>query len=89
MTADMVTSIGRETVEVILLLSAPVLITGMVIGLAVSVFQAVTQIQESTLAFVPKIIGILVAALVFSSWMMDLIISYTSRIIINIPSYIG
>lgn len=65
MTPEFVTAIGKETIEVILLVSAPVLIAGMVVGLIISVFQAVTQIQEMTLTFVPKII---VVFLVLLGW---------------------
>ena len=63
MTPEFVTAIGKETIEVILMVSAPVLIAGMVVGLLISVFQAVTQIQEMTLTFVPKIIVVFLVLL--------------------------
>lgn len=88
MTPEMVTAIGRETVEVILLVSAPVLLAGMVVGLIVSVFQAVTQIQEMTLSFVPKLIVVFVVLIGLSPWLMEVMITYTSGIFTNIPNYI-
>ncbi|MBI5643107.1 MAG: flagellar biosynthesis protein FliQ [Deltaproteobacteria bacterium] len=88
MTPEFVTTIGKETIQVILMVSAPVLIAGMAVGLAVSIFQAVTQIQEMTLTFVPKIIVVFVVLLALSPWMMQIMISYTSHIFTNIPNYV-
>lgn len=88
MTPEFVTAIGKETIEVILLVSAPVLIAGMVVGLLISVFQAVTQIQEMTLTFVPKIIVVFLVLLGLAPWMMEIMIKYTSNIFLNIPNYI-
>ena len=82
------TAIGKETIEVILMVSAPVLIAGMVVGLIISVFQAVTQIQEMTLTFVPKIIVVFLVLLALAPWMMQIMIKYTSGIFTNIPNYI-
>lgn len=88
MTPELVTSIGKDTIEVILMISAPLLICGMAVGLIISILQAVTQIQEMTLAFVPKLIVVLLAIIAFSPWMMDVMIKYTGRIFTNIPAYI-
>ena len=88
MTPEFVTGMAKETIEVILMISAPVLIAGMIVGLAVSVFQAVTQIQEMTLAFVPKIIVVFIVLLALSPWMMEIMLNYTSRIFTEIPNYI-
>lgn len=88
MTPEFVTSIGRQTIEVILVISAPVLIVGMVVGLAVSIFQAVTQIQEMTLTFVPKIIAVFLVLLALSGWIMQKMIGFTTEIFTNIPNYI-
>lgn len=88
MTPEFVTSIGKETIEVILMVSAPVLIAGMVVGLIISIFQAVTQIQEMTLTFVPKIIVVFLVLLGLAPWMMELMIKFTSDIFINIPNYV-
>ena len=88
MTPEFVTCIGKETIQVILLVSAPVLIAGMVVGLLISVFQAVTQIQEMTLTFVPKIIVVFLVLLGLAPWMMEIMIKYTSNIFLNIPNYV-
>lgn len=88
MTPEFVTSIARDTIEVVLLLSVPVLVAGMLVGLIVSVFQAVTQIQEMTLAFVPKIIVVFLVLLLLSPWMMGVMLKFTSQIFTNIPVYI-
>jgi flagellar biosynthetic protein FliQ len=88
MTPEMVTSIGKETIEVILLVSAPVLLAGMVVGLLISIFQAVTQIQEMTLSFVPKLIIVFLVLVGLSPWMMEVMLKFTSQIFLNIPTYI-
>ena len=88
MTPEFVTSIGTQTIEVILVVSAPILLIGMIVGLAVSIFQAVTQIQEMTLTFVPKIIAVFIALLALSGWIMQKMIAYTTGILVNIPNYI-
>lgn len=88
MTPEFVTAIGKETIEVILMISAPVLIAGMVVGLLISVLQAVTQIQEMTLSFVPKIIVVFLVLLGLAPWMMEIMIKYTSNIFMNIPNYV-
>lgn len=89
MTPEFVTTIGKETIEVLLILSVPLLLAGMVVGLLVSIFQAVTQIQESTLSFVPKIIATFLAILALLPWMLQVMMSFTSRLITNIPNMIG
>ncbi len=88
MSPDLITSIGKDTIIVILMIATPILVCGMVVGLAVSIFQAVTQIQEMTLTFVPKIIVVLVAVLVFAPWMLQVYIDYTTNLIESIPIYI-
>ncbi len=88
MTPEFVTGIGKETIEVILMVSAPVLIVGMVVGLVISVIQAVTQIQEMTLSFVPKIIAVFLVLLALAPWMMEVMMKYTSNIFTNIPNYV-
>lgn len=88
MTPEFVTTIGKEMITVILMVSAPILICGMAVGLAVSIFQAVTQIQEMTLTFVPKIIVVLLVMLAFAPWMMEIIINYTSNLFESLPLYI-
>lgn len=88
MTPDFVLNLAKEAIEVTLLLSLPILGIGMVVGLAVSIFQAVTQIQEMTLTFVPKILAVMLALLIFFPWMMDTIVTFTHGLIVNIPNYV-
>jgi flagellar biosynthetic protein FliQ len=88
MSPDLVTTIGKETIIVILLIASPILFCGMAVGLVVSVFQAVTQIQEMTLTFVPKIIVVMAAILAFAPWMLRIYIEYTTELIKSIPIYI-
>ncbi len=73
----------------VLLISAPMLGLGLLVGLAVSVFQATTSIQEQTLAFIPKIVAVFVAILVFGPWMLRLMVEYVTNIFVNLPYYIG
>lgn len=80
--------LGVETFKIALLLSMPMLLTGLIAGLAISIFQAVTQINESTLSFVPKIILTIVVAIFTMPWMMNMMIEFTSRMIEMIPSFV-
>jgi flagellar biosynthetic protein FliQ len=89
MNPDMVLSITTKTLEVALLIAAPMLIFGLVAGLIVSIFQAVTQIQEMTLTFIPKILAVILAMVIFFPWMMDVMISFTVGLFTNLNSYIG
>ncbi|MBI5893161.1 MAG: flagellar biosynthesis protein FliQ [Deltaproteobacteria bacterium] len=88
MTPEFVTTMGKEAMEVTLLVSAPMLGVAIVVGLAVSIFQAVTQIQEMTLTFVPKIVAVFVALLLFFPWMLQIMLNFTNQIFVNIPNYI-
>ncbi|HBG46119.1 MAG TPA: flagellar biosynthetic protein FliQ [Deltaproteobacteria bacterium] len=88
MTPEFVTSIGRETVEVVIMVSAPILLVGMAVGLVISILQAVTQIQEMTLSFVPKLIAVFIALIALAPWMMEVMLKFTSDIFTNIPNYI-
>ena len=88
MTQDMVVGLARNAVELTLMISLPMLGLGLIVGLAVSIFQAVTQIQEMTLTFVPKIIAVLIGLLVAFPWMMNKMVDYTRDIILNIPLFI-
>ena len=72
-----------------LLVSAPMLGLGLAVGLLVSVFQATTSIQEATLAFIPKIIAVFVAILIFGPWMLSILVEYFTNIFVNLPLYIG
>jgi flagellar biosynthetic protein FliQ len=88
MSPDLVTQLARDAIEVTLYLSLPILGIGLIVGLLVSLFQAVTQIQEVTLVFVPKIVVVLVSLLFLSPWMMQKMMHYTEQLIINLPQYV-
>ncbi len=81
-------ALGVETFKIALLLALPGLLTGMLLGLAVSIFQAVTSIQELTLTFIPKILAVFLSVLLFFPWLMQLMITFTSKVLINFPEYI-
>ena len=80
--------IARDAIEITLYLALPILGVGLVVGLLVSLFQAVTQIQEATLVFVPKLVVVLLVLLFLSPWMMRKMLSYTEQIIVNLPQYV-
>lgn len=84
MTMDQAVDVVRESLTIMLLLSAPVLGAAMVIGLLVSVFQAVTQIQEQTLSFVPKIVGMGVVAILVTPWIATVIAEFSKRMLSGI-----
>ena len=89
MSGDLVIQIGQEALMVVLLVSAPMLGLGLTVGLMVSVFQATTSIQEQTLAFIPKIIAVFVAVLIFGPWMLRIMVEFFMGIFIGLPSRIG
>ena len=89
MTAQMVLTIGREALTLLLMVAMPILGTIMAVGLLVSVFQAVTQIHEATLAFVPKLIAAMVVFAIAGPWMISTLVDYLRRTIESIPSVIG
>lgn len=79
MTVDQAVDVVRESLTVMLLLSSPILAAAVIIGLAVSIFQAVTQIQEQTLSFVPKIIGMAIVAIMVAPWVTRMLIEFAQR----------
>ncbi len=89
MTVELVTGIMAETVRVILFVAAPVLIVGLIVGVAVSLIQAATQVQEITLVFVPKILACLIALIAALPWMIATLITYTQELFRHIPMYVG
>ncbi|KXH79994.1 flagellar biosynthesis protein FliQ [Sporosarcina sp. HYO08] len=89
MSEEMVISIAERAIWVILMTSGPLLIVALVTGLAVSIFQATTQIQEQTLAFVPKIIAVFLAIIFFGAWMLSTVITFTTDLLENLTRYIG
>lgn len=88
MTPDFVVGFARGAVEMTLLLALPMLGIGLVVGLVIGLFQAVTQIQEMTLTFVPKILAVFAALVIFAPWILTKIVNYTTNLINNIPMYI-
>jgi flagellar biosynthesis protein FliQ len=88
MTVDIVKELSSEVFKTILFVSGPALIVSMLVGLVISLFQAVTQIQEFTLTFVPKIIAVFVCLFIFFPWIARVLISFTTGIIEKIPVYI-
>ncbi|WP_186671230.1 flagellar biosynthesis protein FliQ [Sporosarcina sp. BP05] len=89
MTQELVIEIAERAIWVILLTSGPLLILALVTGLSVSIFQATTQIQEQTLAFVPKIVSVLVGIVVFGPWMLARVTTYAADIFENLGRYVG
>ncbi len=88
MTPEFIVGFSRQAVEVALMLSLPILGLGMIVGLVISIFQAVTQIQEMTLTFVPKILAVMVGMMFFGPWMLTKLMNFTHQIFTNFPSYI-
>ncbi|WP_028585487.1 flagellar biosynthesis protein FliQ [Desulfogranum mediterraneum] len=86
MTPESVIHIGRKAVETILLAAAPMLIIAMVVGLVISIFQAATQINEQTMTFIPKIVAVFIALLIFGPWIMNLLITFTTGVITGIAT---
>jgi flagellar biosynthetic protein FliQ len=88
MTTDAVVGLMAETIKITLLISAPMLIVGLVVGVVISLLQAVTQIQEMTLVFVPKIVAVMITLVAALPWMISLLVTFTQHIFANIPLYI-
>jgi flagellar biosynthetic protein FliQ len=89
MTPTTVIEIGRQAVEITLLVSAPLFIAALVTGLLVSIFQAATQINEATLSFVPKLIVVFITLIIAGPWMITLLTDYMQRLYSSIPNVIG
>lgn len=88
MTEDMVISLGRDAIWTTVLLAAPLLISALVVGLVVSIIQAVTQINESTLTFIPKMLTIVVVMIILAPWMTQMLTSYTTELFTSLPNYV-
>lgn len=89
MTPESVMSIGRHAIEITLMIAAPMLLTALVIGLTVSIFQAATQINEQTLSFIPKLVGIFLALIVAGPWMLSVLLDYMRGVFTSIPTLVG
>ncbi|ATH91432.1 flagellar biosynthesis protein FliQ [Bacillus glycinifermentans] len=89
MSSEFVISIAERAVYVTLLVSGPLLVLALLVGLIVSVFQATTQIQEQTLAFIPKIVAVLVGLVIFGPWMLSTILSFATELFSNLNRFAG
>jgi len=89
MTPEMVLDVGRESLWVIALISAPLLLSALAVGLLVGMIQAATQIQEMTLTFIPKLIVLALALVICGSWMLGVLTDFTITLIESIPELIG
>ncbi|HDL89624.1 MAG TPA: flagellar biosynthesis protein FliQ [Thermodesulforhabdus norvegica] len=88
MTPEFVVGLGRQALETMLAVSLPVLLISLIVGVLISIFQTVTQVQEATITFVPKIIVTFLSLLIFGNWMIAKLTDFTQRILENIPNWI-
>ena len=89
MTPESVMTIGQQALEITMMVSAPILLTALAVGLIVSIFQAAPQINEMTLSFIPKLFSMLVMMVVAGPWMLNLMMDYMRRLFTNIPWMLG
>lgn len=89
MTPGIVMEIGRQAIEATLMMSGPMLIAALAVGLIVSIFQAATQINEMTLQFIPKLIAIFIVLILLGPWMLQYMIDFIQRLFGSIPQIIG
>jgi len=89
MSAEFVIGLAGQAIYTVLKVTAPMLGLGLIVGLIVSIFQATTQIHEQTLAFIPKIIAVFVAILLFGPWILSVLVDFTSHLLGNLANYIG
>jgi flagellar biosynthetic protein FliQ len=89
MTPESVMTLGREALEILILVAAPMLLAGLAVGLLVSIFQAATQINEMTLSFIPKLLAMLVALAIAGPWILGLLVDYFRRLLESLSSVVG
>lgn len=89
MSQDTVVNLASQAITLALSVAGPLLLASLVIGLVISVFQAVTQIQEQTLSLIPKIVGIVLVIVVLGPWMVNKMVTYTQNLYSSIPSMVG
>ena len=89
MTPESVMTLGYQALELTLIVSAPVLLTALIVGLLVSIFQAATQINEQTLSFIPKLVGMFGVLIIAGPWMVGLMVDFMQRLFNNIPWMVG
>ena len=87
MTVDFIVPIIRQSLMTVLMAASPVLITGLLVGLTVSIFQAVSQVHEMTLTFIPKIVAIFLALMIFGPWIISTVLEFAVNIFANLPEY--
>jgi flagellar biosynthetic protein FliQ len=88
MTADYITGFLYEAIKVTILLSAPMLMAGLLVGFLVSIFQSATSINEMTLTFIPKMLAVAVALIFFFPWMMQTLVGFTQQMFMSMNQYI-
>jgi flagellar biosynthetic protein FliQ len=88
MTPESVMTLGRQAMEVTLMISAPMLLTSLAVGLLVSIFQAATQINESTLSFIPKLLAVFAALIISGPWVLSIIVDYMHKMFSGIPAMV-
>jgi flagellar biosynthesis protein FliQ len=88
MTVELLNQVSRQTFETVLLVGGPVLIVSLVVGMLISVFQAITQLQEVTLTFVPKIVAVFLTLILTLPWTVNVMVEFTRNIIGNLPVYV-
>ncbi len=88
MTQEFVIGFGRQALELCLMMALPMLGVGLAVGIVVSVIQAATQIQEMTLTFIPKLVSMFLVLLFAMPWLMDKMMTFTTSVLINIPTYL-
>jgi len=89
MTPEVVMDIGRQAIEMTLILSGPLLLSALVVGLIISIFQAATQINEQTLSFIPKLLATFLVLILAGPWMLQMMVDYIRRLFESIPQMIG
>lgn len=89
MTPETIITLGQRALELATLLAAPLLLTALIVGVLISLFQAATQINEMTLSFVPKLLAMVLVLLLTGPWMLQLLVDYTRSLIHDIPKLIG
>ena len=89
MTPESIMTLGRDAMQITLMVAAPILLVILVIGLCVSIFQAATQINEATLSFIPKLIGVFVVLMFAGQWMLTTMVDYMHLVFTSIPAMAG
>ncbi len=86
---ETVLTVGRDALWLAVLLAAPLLISALAVGLLIGIFQAATQIQEMTLSFIPKLLALVLALLLAGPWMLQIVVTFSQRLFLEIPSLLG